>query len=111
MHTKLAILLAASGLSLGACAYDGGYHGASLGTAGWYDADACWNYGWNGWTGWAGAYQPGYCGWYGDYFYPGTGVYVYDRSRTRHRWTTAQQHYWAPRVAQARTSVRPIGRR
>ena len=23
-------------------------------------------------------------GWYGDYYYPGTGIYVYDRHRIRH---------------------------
>ena len=110
MRTPLVILLAASGLSLGGCA-TGGYYGGLDTGASWYDADACWNYGWNGWAGWAGGVQPGYCGWNGGYFYPGVGVYVYDHNRNRHRWTGDQRHYWAPRVAQAHVQARPVGRR
>lgn len=38
-----------------------------------------------------------YWGWYGDYYYPGTGVYVYTRDRNRLRWTHAQRRYWEGR--------------
>jgi hypothetical protein len=38
-----------------------------------------------------------YWGWYGDYYYPGTGYYVYDRARVRHRWDDAQRGYWENR--------------
>src|SRR3546814_6614847 len=42
-------------------------------------------------------YAPSYYGWYGDYYYPGTGVYVYDRYRRPHRWSSSQQRYWSRR--------------
>jgi hypothetical protein len=38
-----------------------------------------------------------YWGWYGDYYYPGTGVYVYDRNRNRTLWTPQQRGYWEAR--------------
>ncbi|WP_425230497.1 hypothetical protein [Sphingomonas sp.] len=38
-----------------------------------------------------------YWGWYGDYYYPGTGVYVYDRYRRAHRWDDGQRRYWEGR--------------
>jgi hypothetical protein len=38
-----------------------------------------------------------YWGWYGDYYYPGTGVYVYDRYRHRTQWTPQQRGYWEAR--------------
>lgn len=41
-------------------------------------------------------YPAGY-GWYGDYYYPGTGVYVYDRFRRPFRWNADQQRYWQGR--------------
>ena len=36
-------------------------------------------------------------GWYGNYYYPGAGIYVYDRSRTRHVWSDDQRRYWEQR--------------
>jgi len=38
-----------------------------------------------------------YWGWYGDYYYPGTGIYVYDRYRNRAPWTAQQRGYWEGR--------------
>jgi hypothetical protein len=38
-----------------------------------------------------------YWGWYGDYYYPGTGIYVYDSHRRRHTWNDAQRGYWEGR--------------
>lgn len=40
--------------------------------------------------------QP-YWGWYGDSYYPGTGVYVYDRYRAPRRWSDGEQRYWLER--------------
>ena len=42
-----------------------------------------------------GGYDP--FGWYGDYYYPGSGIYVYDRYRTRHEWNDTQRRYWQDR--------------
>ncbi len=73
-------ILAAGLASLGACADDYGrygYSGVSVGyNAGWGDP---------------------YWGWNGDYYYPGTGYYVYDRHRVRHRWDDGQRGYWEQR--------------
>lgn len=72
-----AALLGGAGL-LGGCAEDGyGYSGVSVG----------YNSGWG---------SP-YWGWYDDYYYPGTGVYVYDRYRHRHAWNDGQRAYWEQR--------------
>ncbi len=68
----------AGAAALGGCAEDGyGYSGVSVGyNAAWGDP---------------------YWGWYGDYYYPGTGVYVYDRQRRRHAWNDIQRGYWEGR--------------
>ncbi|MEO5773098.1 MAG: hypothetical protein ABIQ32_03135 [Sphingomicrobium sp.] len=39
-------------------------------------------------------YASPYYGWYDDYYYPGTGYYVYGRSGDRYRWSDAQRRYW-----------------
>ena len=36
-------------------------------------------------------------GWYGDYYYPGVGIYVYDRHHSRHVWNDTQRRYWENR--------------
>ena len=38
-----------------------------------------------------------YWGWYGDSYYPGTGVYVYDRHRHRTTWSARERGYWEAR--------------
>ncbi len=38
-----------------------------------------------------------YWGWNEDYYYPGTGYYVYDRGGRRHRWSDSQRDYWQHR--------------
>ena len=54
-----------------------------------------------GYTGVSVGYNAGwgdpYWGWYGDYYYPGTGVYVYTRDRHRMRWNDVQRGYWEGR--------------
>ena len=87
----LAAMGLAGALALGGCAYDDGYGygGVSVGTGyyggGYYDP----------------YYSPGYYGggygWYNDYYYPGTGYYVYDRGGRRHRWSDSQRRYWEAR--------------
>jgi hypothetical protein len=38
-----------------------------------------------------------YWGWYDNYYYPGTGFYVYTTDRRRIRWNDAQRGYWEGR--------------
>jgi hypothetical protein len=89
------LILAAAGLGLSACAYDGyGYGGFSAGYGGGY----CDPYYYDCYSGYGGgyAYDPWY-GWYGDYYYPGIGFYVFDRSGRRHRWNDDHRRYWEGR--------------
>lgn len=91
MRKRLAIVLAAGGsLALSACAYDmyGDPYGYGYGPYG--GAYGPYGYGY-------GAYDP--FGWYGDYYYPGLGVYVYDRDRNRHVWNDIQRSYWTNRTS------------
>lgn len=79
MNTRVsaALIALSAGLSLSACATDGyGYGGYGYGPA---------------------YYGSSYYGWYDDYYYPGTGYYVYDRSGGRHAWNNSQRRYWESR--------------
>jgi hypothetical protein len=103
---RLAALALASGIVLSGCAYDtygdpygygyGPYSGVSVGIGygGGYGGYG-YPYGGYGYGGYYGGYDP--FGWYGDYYYPGSGIYVYDRYRTRHRWNDDQRRYWQNR--------------
>ena len=54
-----------------------------------------------------GGYGYGYgspFGWYNDYYYPGSGLYVYDTYRRPHVMTTTQRAYWSRRSPALRTS-------
>jgi hypothetical protein len=53
-------------------------------------------YGYGG-VGYSAAWGDPYWGWYGDYYYPGTGIYIYDVQRHRRPWTDDQRHYWEGR--------------
>ena len=111
---RLAALAAVSGVALSGCAYDmygddygygygygprssvsigigygGGYGGYGYGGYGYG-----YPYGGYGYP-YGGYYDP--FGWYGDYYYPGSGIYVYDRYRTRHVWNDDQRRYWEQR--------------
>ena len=80
-------LIGAAALGLSACTDGYGYSGVSLGYgSGYYDD----YYG-------GGYYGSPYWGWYGDYYYPGSGYYVYDRYRRPHRWSDSQRRYWEGR--------------
>src|SRR3546814_11108639 len=75
---RTALLAVAAAFSVSACGYydDYGYGyggGLSVGynSAGYYDPYYGYGYGGYGW--------PSYYGWYNDFYYPGTGFYIYDR--------------------------------
>lgn len=121
---RLAILAITSGLVLSGCAYDSfadpygygygygprssvsigigygspyggyGYGGYGYPYGGYYGGGYGYPYGGYGY----GSYDP--FGWYGNYYYPGVGTYVYDRYRTRHVWSNDQQRYWSQRRQQ-----------
>jgi len=90
---KLAALALLGGVSLAGCASDmygpygyGPYGGVSAGVGygGYYGYDYGYPYGYG--------YDP--FGWYGNFYYPGTGIYVYDRDHHRHEWSDDQRRYW-----------------
>lgn len=45
----------------------------------------------------SGYYSGPYYGWYDDFYYPGTGYYIYDRGGHRHRWNDSHRRYWQAR--------------
>lgn len=84
-------LALAAGLSLSACATDdyGDDYGYGYGSV---------SVGYSDWDPYYGGFRADpYWGWYGNYYYPGTGYYVYDRYNRRHRWNDAQRGYWQGR--------------
>ena len=94
LRPRTALLALAAGLSLGACStYDGyghGYGGVSIGYgSGYYDSyyDPYWDH---------YASNP-YWGWYDGYYYPGTGIYIYDAYRRPYRWNDRYARYWTDR--------------
>jgi hypothetical protein len=90
---RLAFALAAATLGLTACVDDlyGPYGYDAYGYPYGYGYGA---YGY-GYGGYYGSYDP--FGWYGDYYYPGVGFYVYDSHRHPYHWNHDQQHYWMSR--------------
>ena len=108
---RFAALALVSGLALGGCAYDNygdpyGYGGLSVGVGSGYYGGYGYGYPYGGYGyGYGypyGGYGYGYggydpFGWYGNYYYPGSGIYVYDRHRSRHVWTDEQRSYWQER--------------
>jgi hypothetical protein len=130
-------LVAASAMALGGCAYDGlglgmGY-GSGYGPYGYssygygspYYGSGYYGYGgpsisvgigsgYGGYPYYGGyGYGSPYYGWYDDYYYPGTGYYVYDTYRRPYVMTTTQRQYWSTRspalrtATATRTTVRP----
>jgi len=81
-------------LAAGACSDYGGGHGYGYSrvSVGYYGD----NYRYR--DRYADRYYGGnYYGWYDNYYYPGVGVYLYDRTGTRHRWNDRQRGYWEGR--------------
>ena len=125
-------LVAAGAIALGGCAYDGlglglGYGDSYYGGYG-YGSPYYGGYGYGSpyygrsgislgvgyGSGYYGGYGYGspYYGWYDNYYYPGTGYYVYDTYSRPHVMTTTQRTYWASRspalrTTGTRTTVRP----
>ncbi|MFS0771804.1 hypothetical protein [Sphingomonas sp. 1P08PE] len=90
------------GLATAGCTDGYGYSGLNVGVGngGYYDDGYGYGYagGYPGYGGFGGyGYAPSYFGWYNDYYYPGTGSYVYDRNRQRYRWNDGQRRYWEGR--------------
>jgi hypothetical protein len=107
LSLRSAAVLLAAGVGLGGCAY-GPYGGVSVGVGygdGYYDPyyDGYSPYGYSPYGyygsryGGYGAYGAPYWGWYDNYYYPGTGYYVYDRYRNPYRWSDRQRRYWEQR--------------
>lgn len=113
---RLAALALVSGIALGGCAYDmygaGGYGGYSpYGYGGGYAPYSgvsvgvgYGNYGYGGYNpyysnyggygGYGGYYGGSPFGWYDNFYYPGTGIYVYDSSRRRRVWNDTERRHW-----------------
>ena len=110
---RLGLISLLGGLAFGtaACTDGYGYGGASLGYGSGYYADPYYaDAGWGGYgygaPGYGGVGYGNTFGWYNDFYYPGTGVYVYDRFRRPHRWNNAQQRYWQSRPGWNRPGAR-----
>jgi hypothetical protein len=100
-HRRLraALLVLAGSAGLAACAddYGYGYGGATVGYAGraycdpyYYD---CGGYGAYGY----GGYADPYWGWWGNYYYPGIGFFIYDSYGRRYPWNENYRRYWEGR--------------
>lgn len=102
-HRFLAAIGLVGAMTLGGCYDDGYYGGMSVGT-GYYGGGGYYGDGYYGPTGY---YQPGgYGGWYDNFYYPGSGYYVYDRGGRRQRWNDGQRRYWEGRRAERRDDDR-----
>ncbi|MDQ2892222.1 MAG: peptidase [Pseudomonadota bacterium] len=90
------------GLGTAACTDGYGFSGLSVGygsggygSGGYYGDGYDSGYGYG--NGYNSAYGAPYYGWYNDYYYPGTGIYVYDQYRRPFRWNDGQRRYWEGR--------------
>ncbi len=104
MRTGPALIIGAAALSLSACAAADGVYGS--GFAYGYDSPyACYNspYGYG-----YGGYAYDNCGWYGGFFYPGFGNFVFDRDHHRHPMTSGQHDYFT-RQARGPDGTRRVG--
>jgi hypothetical protein len=92
MRKLVGVLGLQAASSLAACAADGAQvdRGGSLSNDdSFYDPVACWK-------GFSDlGYDGPYCGWNDGYFYPGSGIYVYDRHRHPHIWSDRQKSHWS----------------
>src|SRR5438270_12788807 len=104
MRIPFISLAAISALALGGCAYGG--LDVGLGYGGGY-GDYGYGYGspYYGYGGYSGYYGDPF-GWYGDYYYPGTGIYVYDSYRRPRLWNSRERSYWTTRQRVATTGAR-----
>ena len=88
--------------------YYGGHSGVSIGV-GYGSGYGGYGYGspYYGGYGYGSPYYGGYSpfGWYNNYYYPGTGSYVYDTYRQPHVMSTTQRQYWSSRSPAFRTTT------
>jgi len=97
MRLRSALLALATLPALAACdtyygdrGYGYGYGGVSLGFGrGYYDPwyDPYWDH---------YASNP-YWGWYNGFYYPGSGIFIYDRWRRPFRWSDRHRRFWMDR--------------
>lgn len=102
---KLSLAAAAllSAGSLSGCNDGYGYGGVSTG----YGVASTWDPYYGGYR------ADPYWGWNNNYYYPGTGGYVYDRQNVRRRWNPQQRGYWQGRTRVwrgANREMRPMWR-
>src|SRR6476620_2666728 len=110
---RTAAIALAAGVGLGGCAYGslgvgagygGGYGNYGYGYDPYYGGYGGYGgYGYGspyGGLGYGYGYGSPYSGWYGDFYYPGTGYYVYDHHHHQHRWSDSQRQYWENRRQQ-----------
>ena len=108
MRISLISLAAAGALALGGCTYGGlglgmgygdPYYGGGYGYGSPYGYGGSY-YGNSYYGGLGYGYSP--YGWYNDYYYPGSGYYVYDRDRRSRVMTDSERRYWMARIRAAR---------
>jgi hypothetical protein len=94
----LAASAAASAIALSGCAEDMyGPYGYGYTPYGGYGAYGYgYPYGGYGYGYGYGAYYDPF-GWYGDFYYPGAGIFVFDGDRHRHVWDDNQRRFWENR--------------
>jgi hypothetical protein len=110
MRIPFISLTAAAALALGGCAYGdlgmglGGYGGYGSGYGGYGSGygygspyyGASYGYG-SPYYGSSYGYSSPYYGWNNNYYYPGTGAYVYNSYRQAYPMSTTQRAYWSSR--------------
>ena len=98
-------LIAAGALTLGGCAYGDLGYGLGYGGYGGYPGYGYGGYGYDYANPYYGGYGAPYFGWYDDYYYPGTGYYVYDSYRRPRVWNSRQRSFWMSRQTSGTTKA------
>ena len=109
MRIPFISLVAAGALALGGCSYGGLGLGVGYGDPyyGGYGYGSPYGYGGSYYgSGYYGGSSYGYSpyGWYDNYYYPGSGYYVYDNNRHARVMTDRERAYWMARIRAARLS-------
>jgi hypothetical protein len=109
MRIPFISLAAAGALALGGCSYGGlglgygdPYYGGGYGYGSSYYGGG-YGYGSPYYNSGYGGYGYGYSpyGWYNNYYYPGSGYYVYDQYRRPRAMTISERQYWLLRARNA----------
>jgi len=103
MRIPFISLMAAGALALGGCAYGGVGLGYGSPYYGYGYSSPYYGYGY-GSSYYGGGFGSPYYGWYDNYYYPGSGTYVYDSYRRPFVMTTSQRSYWSTRSPALRAS-------